>query len=189
MEQLLYLAKIQLFLVVICMATHTASPIKCFKCQSDGIQNISCASDYQAEECGLDSNGRAYNACYSRNQTNDFPAIGVQFTEDKGCAFHGECDFLRTILCHDTYGFLRSCFLTCCVEDYCNQGSLNFPAEPTTIRRDITTTTKPTTSSEKSSRKSIIITKPTVTSSDYLPKSCQYVVFIVTIFLILLVLI
>jgi hypothetical protein len=166
--------------------------IECFKCESNGILNISCASVSQLEDCGLDSNGRTYNACYSRNQTNNFPAIGIRFTEDKGCAFQGECEFLRTILCHDIDGFLMSCSLTCCVGDNCNQGSLSLPLKPspTTATTDTTATSEiiPTTSSEKVTEKPKTTSEPTTASSAaFVLETCQSFIVIVTSLLIVIV--
>ncbi|XP_032237645.2 uncharacterized protein LOC116618245 [Nematostella vectensis] len=121
MEILILPTRHVLRLLLLAFVILPASSIICSQCQPNAMLDVTCANKTTVGPCGNDPNGRAYNACYTTSKVEDFPFVGVRFSQEKGCAFKAECNFLRTIKCDDIDGFLKSCELSCCTGDNCNE--------------------------------------------------------------------
>lgn len=92
---------------------YTALSTRCFSCK--GLIGSTCESVTTEVECP-----QAYDSCFTVTRIMDYPDIGRYVEVIKNCSILQDCCFNGNVLCDNSYGFVNSCSIDCCVGDLCN---------------------------------------------------------------------
>lgn len=99
--------------------------VRCFSCL--GLINTKCESETTEIECPSRPSGlRVYDSCYTVTRTMDYPIFGRRLEVLKNCTVLAHCSFIGKVLCDNSYNFINSCSIQCCIGDLCNNKTFQY---------------------------------------------------------------